>query len=197
MRRKIALLIGSALLSGCAQLASLTGIGGPEILVEPTQETALLVTAPTFDAQAYAIETTRSGTVTTWRTPDNTSLSLDRGVIVSTRGFGDDLMGADAAQSIAAVQGGAGQWAPRINGFMTGDYQSYFIAFQCRRTDSRPERITLGGRTVAATLVTESCVNDTRRIENRYWRNGNGMVLKSRQWVSPTIGYVETEQIIR
>lgn len=195
--RRSALAIGFAvLLSGCAQLSGLIG-GGQTILVEPDVPEALLVSVPALRAQGYAVPSARRGSVTTWRTADNATFSFDRGVIVSTRGLGDDLMGADVAHSIAASTGGAGDWAPRINGYMNGEYQSYFMTFQCRRTGTQSEQIALSDRSVSATRITETCVNDERQIENIYWRNGNGVMVKSRQWVSPNVGYMETERVIR
>ncbi len=197
MRRVVLTLLAVTLVSGCAQLTSLVGFGGPQILVEPAETEAMLVTVPALRAQNYAVQASRIGNVATWRTPDNASFSFDQGIVVSTRGLGDDLMGADAEHSIFAAQGGAASWAPRINGYMNGEYQSYFITFQCRRTDLQTDRITIGDRALSATRITETCVNDEREIENVYWRNGNGVMLKSRQWVSPNVGYMETERVIR
>ena len=195
--RRTALVLGlTALLSGCAQLAGLIG-GGQAILVEPNAPEAMFVSVPALRAQGYVVPSARNGSIVTWRTPDNATFSFDRGVVVSTRGLGDDMMGSDADHSIAASTGGAGDWAPRINGYMNGEYQSYFLTFQCRRSGSQSDRITIGDQSLSATRITETCVNDQTQIENIYWRNGNGVMLKSRQWVSPTVGYMETERVIR
>ena len=196
MRQSALAIAMTALLSGCAQLAGLFG-GGQAILVEPDAPDVMLVSVPALRAQGYAVPSARVGSVTTWRTADNATFSFDRGVVVSTRGLGDDLMGADVGQSIVASTGGAGGWAPRINGYMNGEYQSYFITFQCRRSGSQSDSVVLGDRSVSATRITETCVNDERQIENTYWRNGNGVMVKSRQWVSPNVGYMETERVIR
>ncbi len=196
MMRPVLAIALTTFLSSCAQLAGLVG-GGQTILIEPDVSEAILVSVPALRAQGYAVPSARVGSVTTWRTADSATFSFDRGVIVSTRGLGDDLMGADVRQSIAASTGGAGDWAPRINGYMNGEYQSYFMTFQCRRSATQSEQVVLGDRTVAATRITETCVNDERQIENIYWRNGNGVMVKSRQWVSSNVGYMETERVIR
>ena len=185
-----------AFLSGCAQLAGLVS-GRSEIVVEPAASEVMLISVPRLGAQGYAVPIASSGSVVTWQTVDQASFAFDQGVIVSTRGLGDDLMGADGSQSIAALNGKAGDWAPRINAYMNGEYQSYFMTFQCRRTGSRSIEIPIGDRRVFVTEISESCVNNERQIENTYWRNSNGSVLKSRQWVSPTVGYMETERVIR
>jgi len=195
--RATTLLAAASLVSGCAQLMSLTGLGGSGIVVEPDAPKAILVSVPALRLQSYAVPISLAGTVVTWQTSENASMSLDRGVVVSTRGFGDDLMGADAGQSIAAVSGGAGDWSPRINSYMNGEYQSYFMTFECRRSGSRSDQITVGNRLVPVARITETCVNDERQIENQYWRNSNGVMLKSLQWISPGVGYMEIERVIR
>ncbi|WP_158090963.1 YjbF family lipoprotein [Marivita geojedonensis] len=197
MWRSFISLVVATILGACSQLTSLAGLGGSEVVIGTATRDSLQVSVPVLGAQGFATEAARIGSVVTWRTADNATFSFDQGVIVSTRGLGDDLMGADATQSIAAVNGGALAWAPRINGYMNGEYQSFFMTFQCRRSDTQSVQTPVGNRLVTATRITEACINDERQIENTYWRNSNGLVLKSRQWVSPGVGYVETERVIR
>jgi hypothetical protein len=163
MMRPVLAIAMTAFLSGCAQLAGLMG-SGQTILVEPDSSDAILVSVPALRAQGYAVPSARVGSVTTWRTADNATFTFDRGVIVSTRGLGDDLMGADVGQSISASSGGAGDWAPRINGYMNGEYQSYFMTFQCRRSSAQSEQVVLGDRNVSTNRITETCVQG-----NRFW----------------------------
>lgn len=197
MWRSFISLVAVTFLVGCSRLAAISGLGTPEVVIEQVAGESLLVSVPALGAQGIATQAARIGNVVTWRTADNAAFSFDRGVIVSTRGLGDDLMGADVRQSIAAVNGGAGDWAPRINGYMNGEYQSVFMTFQCRRSAFQPDQVSVGNRTVGTTRIIETCVNDERQIENIYWRNSNGLVVKSRQWVSPGVGYMETERFIR
>lgn len=195
--RRLALAITITLfLSNCAQFAG-QGSRGQAVVVTPNASDVLSISVPALRLQDYATPVARTRDITTWQTSNKIGFSFEDGVIVSTRGLGNDLMGADVTQSISATRGGAKTWVPRINGYIDGEYQSYFMAFQCRKTGRVSEQITLGDRRISSTLTTETCVNDERQIENHYWRNSNGLMLKSRQWISPAVGYMETERIIR
>jgi hypothetical protein len=56
------------------------------------------------------------------------------------------------------------------------------------------EEITLGsGERIAGAQVREDCVSDDTSFRNTYWKDENGTVRRSRQWVSPIVGYAEIE----
>jgi hypothetical protein len=42
-------------------------------------------------------------------------------------------------------------------------------------------------------LVEETCTSPDATMTNRYWRQADGTIRKSRQWVGPHAGYVEIE----
>lgn len=157
----------------------------------------MAVSVPSLNARAVFTPSARNGDVVTWRAPDNTTVSFNQGVLVSTRGLGDDLMGADIGQSLDAIQGGADDFAPKIYSYMNGEFQSYFVSFQCRRTSSSAETVQVGGSSVRATRIDETCLNNERQIENTYWRDRAGTMVKSRQWISAGLGYLETERLDR
>ena len=181
MRRgthKPGLVLGLILgLAGCAQLAQITGT--PDVVVPSEGARVLQITVPGLAYRGFATPAARNGDVVTWETADGKSVSLRGGRLVATRGFGDDLMGSDAQPPRALGSG----WTPRINSYMSGDYQSVFKTFQCRRTAS-PD---LG----------EICTNDRLRFENSFRIAGDGTVTKSRQWVSRGLGHMEIERVVR
>ena len=197
--RTVAIILSAIVLSGCAQLSALNPLrgGATEVAIPAAEVATQQVTIPALGARGFVTQSAQNDGVVTWKTADNTTFSFRQGVIVSTRGLGDDLMGADVGQTLAALRGGAEDWGPRVHGYMNAEYQSYFMSFQCRRTASDRDNVQIGDRIVSATRTTETCLNDEIQIENAYWRNGNGVMVKSRQWVSPGVGYMETERAIR
>lgn len=197
--RTVAIILSAIVLSGCAQLASLNPLrtGTTEVAIPATQVPTQQISIPALGARGFVTQFAQNDGVVTWKTADNTTFAFRQGVIVSTRGLGDDLMGADVAQTLSALRGGAEDWGPRVHGYMNAEYQSYFMSFQCRRTASDRDNVQIGDRIVSATRTTETCLNDEIQIENAYWRNGNGVMVKSRQWVSPGVGYMETERAFR
>lgn len=197
MMRAALSLLAVALLPGCAQLSQLLPSRVTEVLVPADDRPTMQVTIAALNARGLVTEAARNGQIVTWSTQDNRTISFLEGIVVATRGLGDDLMGADVAQTRDAFRGGAGDWGPRIHGYMNGEYQSYFMAFQCRRTGSQFDTVQINGSARNTTRIDETCVNDEIQIENTYWRNGNGVMLKSRQWVSKGVGYMETERVLR
>ena len=139
---------------------------------------------------------TRDG-VETWASPNASStLSFRDGVLVSTRGLGNDVMSADASGSVAHLRGQGGDgFYPRFTTTLDGEYQPAFRAFQCRILRRTPETLTIVGRVVATTRIDESCVSPGLEVTNTYWRSGTGVTWRSRQWASDKVGHILTERL--
>lgn len=178
-------------------IAGCTGKDMVRVVVENPDEPQMQAAVPRLGARGLVTPAGRNGDVETWRTPDFVTFSFDRGILVATRGLGDDLMSADPVQTHAALAGGAERWGERIHNYLDGEYKSYFMVFQCRRTDSRAETVTIGKTARHTTHTEEHCVTEGREIVNHYWLGADGVMWKSRQWVSPGAGYLETERLVR
>lgn len=128
--------------------------------------------------------------VITWITPDGVSVATRGGQIVGTAGFSSDLAGAD----VPDIRGGATR-VVRDHYRLLGDENIARIRYFCTLT-RRPEAIAVTGRSFAATRVDESCrAEDGQRIANVYWIDGRGVVRKSRQYVSPRLGYFDLQDV--
>jgi hypothetical protein len=130
-----------------------------------------------------------------WTTLDGTAtLAMTRGVLGATRGVVDDLMSSDLDQVLTGIYGGQPR-AVRLMRHLDGEDQLRLSSFVCdysRRADTAD---TLRGR-FSATLITEDCASPDRRIVNKYWIDRKGVMRKSRQWLSPSVGYLETERLV-
>ncbi len=197
IRHSLFLVYAVSMLLGCEQISSIGNTSESHSVVKPSECEALIIRVPALNLQSYAVWNGQNGSVETWRTAQGISISLNNGVIVSTRGMGDDLMGADVEQSVAILADTARAWGLRINSYIDGENQHYFTSLQCRRSDTRMEQTTIGNRSQRTTRLTELCVNNEKKIENTYWQNSSGSVLKSRQWVSSGVGYIEIERVLR
>ena len=62
---------------------------------------------PARGARAYLVSIGHNGPVTTWASPDGISISLNRGLVVATRGLGNDLMSL-AMPDLTRIERGAG-----------------------------------------------------------------------------------------
>lgn len=114
----------------------------------------------------------QNGDVRTYVTPDQISLSLRQGVLVSTRGFGYDLLSADVADVLDRLRTGHGR-AIRIHRYLDGENREVLRSYVC------------DFETVGAGQVTERCTGKDNSFVNTYWLDGYGNVAASEQWVSP------------
>jgi hypothetical protein len=130
----------------------------------------------------------------TWSTAEKQTLTLRRGMLVATRGLGDDLMSADVSAAASAVASGSGAGVVRITRHLDGADGVLVRSFDCSVTTAGREAITLvSGEALNAIRVTEACSDGAVTFRNDYWKNQNGTVRRSRQWVSPDVGHATIE----
>lgn len=142
------------------------------------------VVIPATGAQARLGPVARNGDVTVWQTLDGITLSLRQGVLVGTRGLGDDLMSADAEGILRLLRGTAGDGPlPHIRSRLDGEDRTVFRSYQCRRsavsTDAGLRRVDI------------LCISPSDRHTNIYWLDSRGVIVRSRQWIGPTLGHMD------
>ncbi|WGW04488.1 YjbF family lipoprotein [Tropicibacter oceani] len=154
----------------------------------------LLIELPDRKAQALATQLGNNGGVETWLSPDGVSVSLNRGIVVATRGLGGDLMTADIAEVLAGLYNGAPR-ATRIHRYLDGEDTVQVAAFICDYTNrgGEPARTAVGD--IPAIRIDESCAGPDLTFENRYWIGQDGRVRKARQWIGPKVGFMVSERL--
>ena len=153
-----------------------------QLMVAPG-ETLLQLTVPGHGARSLMKRVGVNGTVETWMSQDRFSISLDRGVLVATRGFGFDMMGGDAGATLAALASpGEGVYSRRMR-YLTSDNHSTWIQAGCTMRLAKAEA---GDR-----HYREECQARQSRFTNHYWLDGNGRILRSTQWASFGTGLLE------
>jgi len=140
---------------------------------------------------------TVNGGVGTWTTPDEITVSFRDGVLVSTRGLGQDMMTSDMSGTLAALNGRASGYYRRFQGTLDGQSGIDYRTFQCRVASRAPETIVIVERAQATTRTEEACASPGLEVTNVYWRGSDGVMWKSRQWINEDIGYLETERLVR
>lgn len=210
------LLMLCACLAGCGPLESenmfrgglqavMTGVSGSPDTADPRAglsrdalEQSDLELALFAVVASDAIATTQlvgdNGHRRTWAAMDGVSVTLDRGVIVATRGLGDDIMGSDVSEVVHALRQRGGS-ATRLVDFLDGNDQIVRRAYICDISAGADETVTIIGRSYRTTVMTEQCRSATDSFENTYWMDRNGGVWQSRQWVSPLVGFLDHQQL--
>ncbi|MGH1330161.1 MAG: YjbF family lipoprotein [Paracoccaceae bacterium] len=158
----------------------------------------LLAELPSIGVAATLVARGRNGDVQTWETGDRVSIAFRRGVLTGTRGLGDDLMQADLNGSLRMLQSGEiGTYYPRIHSYLDGEYQTVFRSFQCTKLSERAETIETGSKPRSVKRIEEACYSPGLEITNVYWRGTDGIMWKSRQWVSARVGYLTAERLVK
>ena len=196
----LALAIAMLLSSGCARVTETLELTGNVAAVPPQPIGAerLYVALPETGARATLAPVSRRDGVTVWQTLDGITLSLREGLLVATRGLGDDLMSADVSGQLSVLRmAGNDDYRPHIRSYLDGDDQTVFRGYQCRRISRVKTTLRIEGSARAARRVEVQCTAPTRTFTNLYWIDATGAVLKSRQWISPTMQYMETQRVMR
>ncbi len=145
------------------------------------------------DAVAPMTKVAQNGGAITWISPGRVTLSFEDGILVATRGLGDDLMGVDPIGVRAALNAGGGV-ATRRQSFLTSEEQIVTRDLKCEVTRQGPEEIqTIVGERVA-TKFEEDCRGPALIFKNTYWLSG-GEIIRSRQAVSSGVGFIQADQL--
>jgi hypothetical protein len=154
----------------------------------------VFVTLPDSGAAAPMVPFGENRGFRTWSTAEKQTLTLRGGIVSSTRGFGDDLMQARVDPVMRAVESGSGSGVSRVTWHLDGNDDFIVRRLSCAvRTEGRETITLVSGERIDATRVTETCTEGGESFVNTYWKQANGTVRRSRQWISPIVGHAEIE----
>ncbi len=122
------------------------------------------------------------------------SVTLEEGLVVATRGLGDDLMAADVSGVRAALAAGGGP-ARRVHETLDAQDRILRRSYDCVVAPAGTETIALPTRQVTALRFDESCTGPAVAFNNIYWLDDAGRILQSRQLVSSTVAYLRSTKL--
>jgi hypothetical protein len=161
--------------------------------LDVTPQDLLLLSVVARDTAATAQVGGDNGTKRTWLTVDGISVTFDNGVLIATRGLGDDLMGADAP-AVSALSAGAGQHM-RTHDYLDGSDRIVRRVFECEVRSEGAQTIEIVERRSRTLKVTEACASRNLAFENTFWITSAGTIMQARQWVSPLVGYIDYQRL--
>lgn len=119
----------------------------------------------------------------TYMTRNEQSVILRNGLLVGTRGLGDDLSVAEASGSAALILSGRSGQADRVMRYYTGDGLERPLPMRCEV-----------GPGPKAGVTVESCQGLGIDFQNNYILSG-GRATVSRQWIGPALGYITIQTL--
>jgi len=203
-----------AILAGCSsdsnQSALLKQTLSKTATLEPNATFVTLQNsgAPTYVAglqnkkDAYTLfvrQTVNAKDEETWISPDHLSLGMKDGIIIATRGFGNDIYAADVDGTLHALQ--SGEENTITEHFITplsGSSQVERLAFRCQVTHQSREPVPLSESYTADTnLFYETCRNGQMTFQNLFWvEQKTKRIVQSRQWISEATGELALRLIV-
>jgi Group 4 capsule polysaccharide lipoprotein gfcB, YjbF len=196
---RLVLILALALVTACGKKPSpqARNVLSRDVL-DTVNKSLLLADIASRKASFTLTQLAKNGTIQTWQSLDGVSLSFDRGVLVATRGLGEDLMSSDVENVVRMISGQTGDgFYTRFQTYLDGEYQTRFRSFQCQRTGSAREVIQSFGKNRSTTRIEETCYTPDFEVTNIYWRGSDGFIWKSRQWVSPSVDHLVIERLVR
>ncbi|MGL4321800.1 MAG: YjbF family lipoprotein [Paracoccaceae bacterium] len=143
--------------------------------------------------EAYATMTLagQNGPYDSWVTADGAGIVLRNDVLTGTKGLGADLVTADPGEISAVLRSGQSGAVSRTHEYTDGEGRIFTNTYACTLSPAGSEAITIIGGTYQTRVMSEICTSNQEEFENRYWiGKSDGIMWKSRQWVSADVGHV-------
>ena len=134
----------------------------------------------------------------TWLGADGATVTLEKGVLKASRGMGDDLMGSSSSMpSWSNINKKTGPYSRKLN-HITGNNKISRRVFKCNiEKTSSTELIKIWDLNFKVTKFEESCNYGSFTFKNIYHVDTQGIVRRSLQYHSDTLGSITIERLDR
>lgn len=146
-------------------------------------------------AQFIMVEVERSGRKQTFGSSSRQAIVLDRGKMVSTRGFGGDLMSSEEGALMSLVRARSSGTVNYAQRFLTSDNRTLTHVYECKLSTAGSVPVKLGAVNSSGTVVTANCSDADVSFTNTYVVESGGYILSGRQWMGPTLGYMNVQPL--
>ena len=138
------------------------------------------------------------GTGETWLGADGATLTLERGILKASRGMGDDLMGSSSSMPTWSNINKKTLFYSRELNHITGNNRISNGIFSCDiKKISGGDLIKIWDVNFKVAKFEENCSNERLAFKNVYHVDTQGVVRRSLQYHSDTLGYILLERLDR
>ena len=153
------------------------------------------------------LETGQNGTLTpypgqgvgqTWLGADGATVTLEQGILKASRGMGNDLMGATSQIPLwSKISKNSSAYSREII-YLTGNNKTHSLLLECSvKKYNKKETAKIWDVSFDVTRFEENCYHNGKAIKNTYYVDRRGIVRKSFQFHSETLGYITTKRLDR
>lgn len=153
------------------------------------------------------LESGQNGTLTlypgdgigqTWLGADGATITLDKGILKASRGMGDDLMGGTSSMPPWSKLNNSNSVYNRTLYYLAGNNKILSVDMKCRiKKLNKKSIIDIWDVNFKVAEFQETCSLYKKKVTNTFFIDGSGIVRKSIQYHSETIGYVNIERLDR
>lgn len=194
LRLTLVAAVSLTLLAGCtsrlAQTAAVAAIGAtalPAPQVNPIDARVQSLTLLDRKVKFAVVPVKQSGDVTVWAAADGAQVALRDGVMIWSRGYGMDLMSAEAPP-LSALSRVGGQHS-RVYYWLDGSDKPVSQSFSCSISQEPYTNGAPGER-----HFVEACMaSGGAKLTNDFVISSKGRIVESRQWLSPMVGMMYLE----
>lgn len=155
----------------------------------------ILVTLESSGSTQVMAMVGENGGMRTYMTPNEQALIIKGGMLVGTKGLGNDLSVAEPGNSAALIRSRQSGQATRTNRYLTGDSVERPLPMNCTVAIGEGKSFSFAGTGWNATQVVETCKGTAGEVQNSYLVTPSGQIPVSRQWIGPRLGYVTIQTI--
>ena len=128
-----------------------------------------------------------------WLGVDGSTVTAKNGVLISTRGMGDDLMHSEYEKTFWGLSNPGKQYAKKYT-YIFEDNQLVSEYFDCSfGPDKKISIINIFDRIFSVSMRVETCTGQNTDFKNSYWIETDGTVRRSTQFHSNKVGQVLLE----
>lgn len=162
-------------------------------MVEQVPGPLLLATLEGRGLSGALVPIGQNGGDTTWASADQIAVILRGGVVRGTRGLGEDLMSASIPDE-STLRRGEGS-SERVYFHLDGDDQTVRRRYVCTIHERGSAFLTILERPYQARRIEERCRGEKGEFSNEYWFLSDGRMIQSRQWISPSVGFLKLQRL--
>ena len=134
----------------------------------------------------------------TWLGADGATITTEKGILKASRGMGDDLMGSSSSMPPWSKINKKTEPYIRELAHITGNNKIARSLFSCDiEKSSSKEQIEIWDINFEVANFEEQCFNSSLTFKNTYQVDAQGIVRRSLQYHSDTLGYITIERLDR
>lgn len=153
---------------------------------------ALRVEIPKFGVVVGAAPLAVNAHKVTW-IAGGATITTQSGFVLATRGLPGDLMAVQVEGFGEALSGG-GSYSRQME-WLNGRDETIRKAFTCTVSIISGQTVAVLRQSYSATLYEDVCRGEGIEFKNKYWIDEGRQLRQTEQWISETVGYLQSQQL--